>query len=77
MYEPYFGTRENPVKIDESYFSGNRKYNKGRILHGGRQVVEELDDSDTDEQEIPDWALQNGSYSEHEKFERDEKSGDR
>ena len=30
------GTRDNPVQIDESYFSGRRKNNRGRLLHGNQ-----------------------------------------
>lgn len=28
------GRLENPVQIDESFFSGGRKYNRGRLLYG-------------------------------------------
>lgn len=31
------GTLENPIQIDESFFSGRRKYNTGRLLHGNMQ----------------------------------------
>ena len=33
--EPKFvGTDSRPVQIDESYFAGRRKYNRGRLRHG-------------------------------------------
>ena len=28
------GTPEQPIQVDEAYFSGRRKYNKGRLLEG-------------------------------------------
>ncbi len=50
--EPLFvGTRENSIQVDESYFSGNRKYSKGRLLQGDRQQHDIFDDDD--EVEIP------------------------
>lgn len=31
------GTTERTVQIDEYYFEGRRKYNRGRILDGARE----------------------------------------
>lgn len=42
----FVGTHESPVQIDESYFSGKRKYNRGRMMEG---------DHRTDFEEIGDW----------------------
>jgi len=30
------GTAEEPIQIDEAYFRGKRKYNRGRLLNGNR-----------------------------------------
>lgn len=32
------GTDDKPVQIDESYFQGRRKYNRGRILDGNKRT---------------------------------------
>ena len=35
------GTVESPVQIDEAYFAGRRKYNRGRFLEGDNPAEEE------------------------------------
>lgn len=37
----FVGTEENPVQIDEAYFSGKRKYNRGRFRKGDYKAVGE------------------------------------
>ncbi len=34
LQSKFVGTYQQPVQIDESYFSGRRKYGRGRVLHG-------------------------------------------
>ena len=38
------GTAEEPIQIDEAWFAGKRKYNRGRLLQGNR--VPESEDRD-------------------------------
>ena len=51
----FFGTRQNSGQIDESYFSGRRKYSRGRLLQGDvrRRYI------DDDESELPGWNEEN------------------
>lgn len=45
-HEPLIvGTEEQPVQVDESYFKGRRKYNRGRYLSYDQ----------TQSQDVPDW----------------------
>ena len=37
------GTGDVPIKIDNFVNSGNRKYNKGRLLHGNKKLQNEED----------------------------------
>lgn len=43
------GAQEKPVQIDESYFRGCRKYNRGRLVSGDPSTTEYLRDNSTDE----------------------------
>ncbi len=43
------GTAENPVQIDESYFSGRRKYGKGRLMRGNLDEQNENGDGNGEE----------------------------
>eukprot|EP00171_Calliarthron_tuberculosum_P022331 IDg22331t1 len=54
------GTGEAPVKIDESYMCGRRKYGKGRLLAGDRTTTR------PDTEELPGW---NGSEQPSEEEE--------
>lgn len=59
------GTIENPIQIDESFFSGRRKYNRGRLLQGNRAQpeTENPDAQDWgDEDPVNDDGTQNAIY---------------
>ena len=63
--EPKFvGTLENPVQVDETYMSGRRKYQRGRMLHGDRnnQTADTNDNYESDE--IPDWGEETADENE-------------
>ncbi len=55
------GTSDQPVQIDESYFQGRRKYNRGRLLLGDKKAAmaqekesgAKDDDADDDESKGP------------------------
>ena len=53
LEEKYEGTIDQPVQIDESYFSGRRKYNRGRLLHGDCAKVSNQDHEDG--YELTEW----------------------
>ena len=40
------GTVSIPIQINESYFSGKRKYNRGRVLSFDKSLTKDL---------LPDW----------------------
>lgn len=43
------GTKQNPFHVDESYFSGKRKYIKGRLLASDqRSRLQEYDDLESE-----------------------------
>jgi len=61
-----YGTKENPVQVDESFFSGQRKYNKGRLLAGNKKKKYPDDDND----DLPaDW---NEDDPKHYNFGKDD-----
>ena len=47
------GAEENPVQIDEAYFAGWRKYNRGRLLVGDKHhpLENEVDEEEEEEEE--------------------------
>ncbi len=45
----FVGTDHQPVQIDESFFSGRRKYGRGRVLHGDKSRKNDDDDGELEE----------------------------
>ena len=45
----FIGTKNRPVQIDESFFSGRRKYNRNRIRNGDVAKLKKNDDVDDDD----------------------------
>ncbi len=50
----YEGTTQNSIQIDKSYFSGNRKYHRGRLLRVGRAKHDEEEAKEDKEGERDD-----------------------
>lgn len=63
------GTEEAPVKIDESYVCGRRKYNRGRLLAGDK-ALSSGNVTDEDDANLPDW---NDEHPEHDDGNTDNK----
>ena len=53
--QKFCGTSDAPIQIDESYFSGRRKYNRGRLQKGDKRRKHEEKEDDNDEDEFEDW----------------------
>ena len=65
--EKYFGTADRPVQVDESFFSGRRKYGRGRL-----QSVDTSKNS-SEEHEFDDWVSAGSGVTIHDgpKFNED------
>ena len=53
--EKYVGTADQPVQVDESFFSGRRKYGRGRLQSG------DTSKNSSEEHEFDDWVSAAGS----------------
>ena len=49
------GTPEQPIQVDESYFSGRRKYNRGRLAKGDKRSSREYTARTALEIELAEW----------------------
>ena len=63
------GTPEEPIQVDESYFSGRRKYNRGRLRKGDRQASNEAEAQEELEIELGGWGSADPSEDENEEFD--------
>ena len=61
MLSRFVGTDENQIQVDEFYFPGKRKYNRGRLLVGDTSKKSEHDEEKAD---LEDWdsAAERGLY---------------
>ena len=72
MVPKFKGPSEAPVQIDKSFFSGRRKYNRGRILVG--DAFESRLELQKEEFEVNRWGLDEEDADNEMDFGHDEKN---